>query len=65
MLGSKSRKQGQGTSQVQPQYKPGASRLKPRGKRPIGLGQAKEALLNTEEPGRWHGFQQVFDIYGQ
>jgi hypothetical protein len=29
------------------------------------LGQAREALLNTEEPGRWRGFQQIFDILGK
>jgi hypothetical protein len=29
------------------------------------LGQAREALLNTEEPGRWRGFQQLFDILGR
>ncbi len=28
------------------------------------LGQAREALLNSEEPSRWRGLQQLFDIFG-
>ena len=28
------------------------------------LGQARETLL-TEEPSRWRGFQQIFDIFGK
>jgi len=29
------------------------------------LGQAREALLNPEQPSRWRGFQQLFDIFGK
>jgi hypothetical protein len=28
------------------------------------IGQAKQALLNPEQPGRWRGFQQMFNIFG-
>ena len=31
----------------------------------LDLGQAREALLNPEEPSRWRGFQQMFDIFGK
>jgi len=31
----------------------------------LDLGRAREALLNPEEPGRWRGFQQLFDIFGK
>ena len=29
------------------------------------LGQAKESLLNPEQPSRWRGFQQMLDIFGK
>jgi hypothetical protein len=31
----------------------------------LDLGQAREALLNPEQPSRWRGFQQMFDIFGK
>ena len=48
-----------------------AIRANGRGAQSIGvllqfdLGHAREALLNPEEPGRWRGFQQMFDIFGK
>lgn len=29
------------------------------------LGKAREAMLNPEQPGRWRGFQEMFDIFGK
>ena len=29
------------------------------------LGQARESLLNPEQPSRWRGFQHLFDIFGR
>jgi len=29
------------------------------------LGQARESLLNPEQPSRWRGFQQMFDMFGK
>ena len=29
------------------------------------LGQAKEALLNPEQPSRWRGFQEMFNVFGK
>jgi hypothetical protein len=48
-----------------------AIRSNSRGAQSIGillqfdLGKAKESLLNPEQPGRWRGFQQMFDFLGR
>ena len=48
-----------------------AIRSQGRGAQSVGLllqfdlGQAREALLNPEQPSRWRGFQQLFDIFGK
>jgi hypothetical protein len=30
----------------------------------LDLAQARQALLNPEQPGRWRGFQQFFNLFG-
>ena len=31
----------------------------------LDLGKAREALLNTQDPSRWRGFQDMFDFFGK
>lgn len=48
-----------------------AMRSQGRGAQSIGfllqfdLGQARESLFNTEQPGLWRGFQNMFDSFGK
>jgi hypothetical protein len=31
----------------------------------LDLGKARETMLNTQEPSRWRGFQEMFNIFGK
>jgi hypothetical protein len=31
----------------------------------LDLGKAREAMLNTQDPSRWRGFQNMFNFFGK